>query len=115
MTVGEKELVGPGRTAFSVGAGAFVGVAGALEPGDFDGSAGFSFSVLHDASAPIPTTATAPVTKAIRLVKRVDNIVFPHFLYPIIRAQALQLYARARCSIFPHRRRLPAYPAGGTR
>lgn len=86
LSVGEKELVGPGRTAFSVGAGAFVGVAGALEPGDFDGSAGFSFSVLHDASAPIPTTAAAPVTKAIRLVKRVDNMLFSHFRYPIVRA-----------------------------
>lgn len=86
LYVGEKEFDGPGRTAFSVGAGAFVGVAGALEPGDFAGSAGFSFSVLHDASAPIPTTAAAPATKAIRLVKRVDNMSFSHFLYPIVRA-----------------------------
>ena len=77
LTVGEKELAPPGPTAFSVGAGAFDGVAGALDSGDFVVSAGFSFSVAHADSAPIPTMATAPVASANRLAKRVDIIVSP--------------------------------------
>jgi hypothetical protein len=65
LTVGENELFPPGPTAFSVGDGAFVGVAGALELGDFV-SVGFSLvSVLHAVSAPIPTSATAPAASAI--------------------------------------------------
>jgi hypothetical protein len=41
-------------------------------------SAGFSFSVAHAESAPIPTMATAPVTSANRLAKIDDFIiVFP--------------------------------------
>ena len=75
LTVGEKELFPPGPTAFSVGAGALDGVAGALDPGDFVVSAGFSFSVAHAESAPIPTMATAPVTSANRLAKSVVFII----------------------------------------
>lgn len=78
LYVGEKELFPPGPTAFSVGAGALDGVAGALDSGDFVVSAGFSFSVAHAESAPIPAMATAPVTSANRL-DSIDDfiIIFP--------------------------------------
>lgn len=67
MTVGENELAPPVPALFSVGCGAFDdGDAGALEL--CDGvlvSAGFSLvSLLQALSAPMPTMAAAPATRA---------------------------------------------------
>ena len=112
LTVGEKELAPPGPTAFSVGAGAFDGVAGALDSGDFVVSAGFSFSVAHADSAPIPTMASAPVASANRLAKRVYIIVFSPNPYALRFGLLIsQLYVGACCSALPHRRGLPTQPA----
>ena len=86
FTVGEKELLPPGPTDFSVGAGAFDGEAGALELGDEGASVGLSLvDVLQAVSAPIPTMATPPAASASFLVKRADIMVsIPCFLGPLI-------------------------------
>lgn len=70
VTVGEKDLLPPGPAFFSVGSVAAEGDSGALLcDGDFV-SAGFSLvSVLQAVRAPMPTTAAAPATSAIRQVK----------------------------------------------
>lgn len=68
VTVGAKEFDGidpapePGLTAFSVGDG------GAVAVGlDIDGEVSAGFSVEpHAVSAPMPTTAAAPTSRAVR-------------------------------------------------
>lgn len=84
LTVGEKELLPPGPTDFSVGDGD----AGALELGDEGASVGLSLvDVLQAVSAPIPTMATPPAASAILLVKRADIMTsIPYFLGPFVRA-----------------------------
>ena len=91
FTVGEKELLPPGPTDFSVGDGAFDGEAGALELGDEGASVGLSLvAVLQAVSAPIPTMATPPAASASFLVKRADIMVsIPCFPGPFIRADYL--------------------------
>ena len=88
VTVGEKELLPPGPTDFSVGDGAFDGDAGALELGDDGASVGLSFvAVLQAVRAPIPTMATPPAANASFLVKRADIMVsIPCFPSPFVRA-----------------------------
>jgi len=113
FTVGEKELLPPGPTDFSVGDGAFDGEAGALELGDEGASVGLSLvAVLQAVRAPIPTMATPPAASASFLVKRADIMVsIPCFLGPSIRAYLVQLYVAAWCSGLPNRWRLPAQAA----
>ena len=91
LTVGEKELLPPGPTDFSVGDGAFDGEAGALELGDEGASVGLSLvDVLQAVSAPIPTMATPPAASASFLVKRADIMIsIPYFLGPFVRADYL--------------------------